>query len=210
MINFYDFAPAPSPRRARMILAEKGIEHESHQVNMMAGEQLAPEYRKINPNCTIPTVVLEDGTSLFDNFGIAIWAEDFRPDPNMMGKTATEKGLVASWMTKIDHHGGISFMEAYRNSHPKMAGRAIPGKRNFEQIPALAERGFERLADFLDDLNERLEGREFIALDNFTFADIWAFSIVGVTPWIKAAPDERHPNVLRWLENMNERPSAKL
>ncbi len=209
-IKFYDYAPAPSPRKARMVLAEKDIPHENIQVDMMKAEQLSSEFRSINPNCTIPALVLEDGTALFDNLGIAAWAEEYKPDPSLVGQTPAEKGLVMSWVAKCDMHGGISFMEAYRNSHPKMAGRAIPGKENYEQIPELAERGFARLAVFLDDLNAHLEGRDWIALDQFSLADIWAFSILGVTPWIKAAPGEQHPNILRWQAAINERPSAKL
>ncbi len=209
-IRFYDYAPAPSPRRARMVLAEKGIEHENIQIDMTKGEQLSDQYRKINPGCTIPTVVLEDGTTLFDNLGIAAWAEAYQPVPALLGVTPAEKGIVSSWAAKIDHQGGISFMEAYRNWHRMMKDRAVPGKRNFAQIPELADRGFIRLADFMEDLNEQLEGREHIALDGFSLADIWAFSVISVTPWIKVPPDENHPNILRWLEMMNARPSAKL
>ena len=209
-IKFYDYAPAPSPRKARIVLAEKGIEHETVPIDMRKGEQLSPEFRKVNPNCTIPALVLEDGTALFDNLGIATWAEAVKPEPSLTGKTPTEKGLVMSWVAKCDMHGGIAFMEAYRNSHPKMAGRAIPGKDNYEQIPELAERGFARLAAFLDDLNAHLEGRDWIAVEQFSLADIWAFTILDVTPWIKAAPGEQHPNILRWQAAINERPSAKL
>ena len=209
-IRFYDYAPAPSPRRARMVLAEKGIEHENVQIDLMRSEQLSDEFRRINPNCTVPSIALEDGTCLFDNLGIAIWAEAFQPDPPLMGESPAEKGLIGSWMTRLDHQGGMAFMEAYRNSHRKMADRAIPGPRNYAQIPALAERGFARLADFLEELNNHLSDNEYIATGKFTCADIWAFSVVSVTPWIKAAPDERHPHVLRWRDQINQRPSAKL
>ena len=44
-ITFYDFTPAPSPRRARILLAEKGIEVENKQIDMMQGEQLSDEYK---------------------------------------------------------------------------------------------------------------------------------------------------------------------
>lgn len=210
-ITFYDYQPAPNPRRARMVLAEKGIAHEARQIDMQQREQMTPEYRKINPGATIPALVLEDGTSFFENWGIAQWAEAFQPKPCLMGHTATEKGVIASWMSRVDFSGLTAFGEAFRNSAEMMKGRSLTGARNFEQLPALAERGIVRLGDFMTEMNERLEGREFIATDNFTTADIWAFSIIGVTPWIKMAPNEQdHPNLIRWSNAISERPSAKL
>ena len=56
MITLYDFTPAPSPRRTRILLAEKGIEVENVQIDMMQAEQLSDSYRQINPGCTIPAL----------------------------------------------------------------------------------------------------------------------------------------------------------
>jgi glutathione S-transferase len=61
----YDFARAPSPRRARILLAEKGIAHETRVVDLAAQEQLSDAYRAINPACTVPALVLDDGTVPF-------------------------------------------------------------------------------------------------------------------------------------------------
>jgi glutathione S-transferase len=209
-IVFYDYAPAPSPRRARMVLAEKGIAHEAREVDMTKGEQLSPDYRKINASGTIPTVVLEDGTLLTENWGIACWAEAHQPEPNLMGITAAEKGIIASWASKLDFGFTLAFAEAYRNSHKGMAGRALPGPRNFDQIPELAERGFVRLKDFLGYLDRQLDGHDYIACNRFTLADIWALTTIDVTRWIKAGPTEEHANINRWHETVSARQSAKL
>ena len=68
-ITFYDYTPAPSPRRARILLAEKGITMENVQIDMGKAEQLTEEYKEINPGCTIPALKLEDGTILTENTG---------------------------------------------------------------------------------------------------------------------------------------------
>ena len=73
-ITLYDFTPAPSPRRARILLAEKGIVVDSVQVDMMKAEQLGDAYKEINPGCTVPALKLDDGTVLTENAGIAAWA----------------------------------------------------------------------------------------------------------------------------------------
>ncbi|MFM5893272.1 MAG: glutathione S-transferase N-terminal domain-containing protein [Novosphingobium sp.] len=71
MPTFYDCQTAPSPRRARIVLAEKGIQCEVRQVDLRSGEQLSEAYRKINPACTVPALVLDDGSVLTDNAGVA-------------------------------------------------------------------------------------------------------------------------------------------
>ena len=54
MITLYDCATAPSPRRARILLAEKGVAHDTVQVDLKTGEQMGDAYRQINPHCTCP------------------------------------------------------------------------------------------------------------------------------------------------------------
>ena len=60
----YDYPRAPSPRRARILLAEKGIAHETKIVDLAAGEHQSEAYRAVNPGLTVPALVLEDGTCL--------------------------------------------------------------------------------------------------------------------------------------------------
>ncbi len=209
-ITFYDYAVAPSPRRARIVLKEKNIAHETQEIDLMTGAQLSKEFRKINPNATVPALKLEDGTVLFENWGIALWAEEIAPKPSLLGKTATEKGLVASWTAKIDFHGTLAFAEAFRNTVPQMKDRALPGVRNFAQVPELAERGFARLQDFLGDLDSQLENSEFVVGDNFSLADIWAITILDACRWIKVAPGEEHQHLQDWQERVSMRASVKL
>ena len=144
-LTFYDFTPAPSPRRARILLAEKGIDVDTVQVDMTKGEQLSDDYKKINPSCTIPALVLEDGTVLTDNAGIAAWAEAYKPEPALLGTTPAEKGIVMSWNARIDFEGFMPVAEILRNTSKGMQDRAITGPTNFAQLPELAERGRARL-----------------------------------------------------------------
>jgi len=208
-LTFYDFTPAPSPRRARILLAEKGIDVDTVQVDMTKGEQLSDDYKKINPSCTIPALVLEDGTVLTDNAGIAAWAEAYKPEPALLGTTPAEKGMVMSWNARIDFEGFMPVAEILRNTSKGMQDRAITGPTNFAQLPELAERGRARLPLFWDALEQRLEGREFIATDNFSIADISALVCIDFSAWVKVAPGDDHPNIKRWHAAVSARPSAK-
>ena len=207
MITLYDCATAPSPRRARIFLAEKGVAHETVPVDLRSGEQMGDAYRLLNPQCTVPALRTEHGVLLTDNAGIAAWLEASFPNPPLLGETPDEKAEVASWNWRMEFEGLLAMAEALRNSAPAMANRALPGAVNYPQIPELAQRGLARVDQFFDMLNERLVGREFIATDRFSVADITAVVAVDFARVVKRKPGEQHTELLRWRCAMAGRPS---
>lgn len=213
-ITLYDCATAPSPRRARILLAEKGIAHETVQVDLRSGEQLSEAYRRINPQCTVPALRMNEGEDagllLTDNAAIAAYLEARFPEPPLLGRSPAEKAEIASWNWRVEFEGLMAIAEALRNSASAMANRALPGPVNYAQIPALAERGLARVAQFFDLLNERLAGRDFIATDWLSIADITAVVAVDFARIVKLKPGEQHPQLLRWRQAMAQRPAMML
>jgi glutathione S-transferase len=210
MITLYDCSTAPSPRRARILLAEKGVAHATVNVDLARGEQLGEAFRAVNPQCTVPALVLEDGLVLTDNAAIAAYAEARWPEPALLGTSPAERAEVASWQWRVEFEGLMAVAEALRNGSPAMARRALPGPRDYEQIPALAERGRLRVAHFLELLEERLQGRETIAGGGFSIADITAVVAVDFARIVRIKPGEQHPNLIRWRAAMAARPSMAL
>jgi len=211
---FYDFTRAPSPRRARIVLAEKGIAHEVRQVDLASGAQLSDEYRAINPACTVPALVLDDGPNgpvvLTDNAGIAAWAEAVQPDPPLLGTTPVEKAQVASWVSKIEGECFMAIAEVLRNTSKGMIDRALPGPNNYAQIPELAERGRARLLHFLDRFEAHMTGRDWVAIDRFSLADITAGVALDFASWIKVDANEGRPAIAAWREKLAGRVSFGL
>ncbi len=210
MITFYDCATAPSPRRARILLAEKGVPHQTVQIALAQGEQFSDAYRAVNPQCTVPALRLESGTVLTDNAAITAWAEAAFPEPALLGRTPEEKAEVASWNWRIEFEGLMAIAEALRNSSPAMKNRALPGPADYPQIPELAERGLARVQRFLETLNTRLDGRSFVATDRFSVADITAAVAVDFARIVRVKPGDAHPHLLRWRAALAERPSMAL
>ena len=97
-----------------------------------------------------------------------------------------------------------------RNRSPALAGHALPGPVDYAQIPALAERGVARLQRFFVDLDARLAGRDFVAADCFSIADITAVVAVDFARIVKVQPGEQHPHLKRWRAAMATRPSMSL
>jgi glutathione S-transferase len=207
MITLYDCATAPSPRRTRILLAEKGVAYETIQVDLRNGEHLGEAYRRINPQCTVPALRTEDGALLTDNAGITAYLEARFPQPPLLGATPLEKAEIASWNWRVEFEGLLAIAEAMRNSAPSMANRALTGPVNYAQIPELARRGLARVEQFFVALNERLAGRDHVATDRFSVADITAVVAVDFARVVKVKPGEQHPHLQRWRAAMAERPS---
>lgn len=208
-MRFYDCAPAPSPRRVRIFAAEKGIALESVPVDLPAGAQLSAEFRRLNPWCTVPVLELDDGTAISEAIAVCRYLEAAFPDPPLMGRTPTEQGVIAMWEHRCEIDGFLAAAEAFRNTTPGMKGRALPGGEDFEQIPALAERGKRRVQHFFNWLDQRLGETEFVAGPSFSVADITALVSVDFAGWLKLWLPEACTHARRWYAAVSARPSAK-
>lgn len=210
MLTLYDYTPAPSPRRTRILLAEKGVPHETVQVDLRQREQLGDAFRAINPHCTVPALRTDDGMVLTDNAAITAWLEATCPEPPMLGRTPAEKAEIASWNWRIETEGLAAVAEALRNSAPAMAGRALTGPVDYAQIPELAQRGLARVRQFMTTLDARLAGRDFVAAGQLSVADITAAVAVDFARVVRVAPGDEHVHLRRWRAALAQRPAFSL
>jgi glutathione S-transferase len=208
-MKFFDCATAPSPRRVRIFLSEKGIDVPTVQVDLRNNEQLTPAFRSINPDATVPALELDDGTRINDAIGICVYFEALRPQPPLMGETAKEKALIASWQREVERNGFYAVMEAFRNWARGLKGRALPGPYDYEQIPALAERGRRRVGHFFERMDARLAQSEYVAGDRYTVADITALVTVDFAAMAKLPMPDNCAHLRRWHALISARPSAK-
>jgi len=208
-MKFYDCTTAPSPRRVRIFLAEKGISVPTVQVDLRNNEQLTPAFREINPDATVPALVLDDGTHLNDAVGICVYFEALHPYPALMGEGPEDKALVVSWQREVERNGFYAVMEAFRNWARGLKGRALPGPHDYEQIPALAERGRLRVGHFFAQMDDRLRQSEFVAGSRYTIADITALVTVDFAQSAKLAVPDEYVHLRRWHAQASTRPSAK-
>lgn len=205
----YDCATAPSPRRARILLAEKGLAHETVQIDLRSGEQFGAAYRAINPRCTVPALRTEDGGLLTDNAAIAAYLEARHPEPALMGRSPAQRAEIASWQWRAEFEGLMAVAEAFRNGNPAMAERALPGPQAVAQIPELAQRGLLRVQQFFGLLEERLTEAPFVGGDSFSLADITAVVAVDFARVVKLKPGDHQPQLQRWRAAMALRPSMQ-
>jgi glutathione S-transferase len=208
-MKFYDCVTAPSPRRVRIFLAEKGLTVPTVQVDLRNGEQFAPAFRALNPDCTVPVLELDSGVAITDIIAICRYFEEFHPDPPLIGRSAEERAVIESWLRRVEWDGIYAAQEAFRNAAPGLKGRALPGPVSLEQIPALVERGRLRLQHFFAWLDARLADNAFICGPDFTIADIGGMMAVDLSARAKLRPPEHLGHVQRWYQEVSTRPSAK-
>ena len=134
-MKFYDCQTAPSPRRVRIFLAEKGVALPTVQVDLRNGEQFSPAFRAINPDCTVPVLELDSGARITDIVGICRYIEELHPEPSLLGRTPEERAIVATWQGRVERTGMQGATEAFRNTSRGFKGRAITGPDSYGQIP---------------------------------------------------------------------------
>jgi glutathione S-transferase len=208
-MKLYDYAPAPSPRRVRIFLAEKGITVPTVQVDLRNGEQFTDSFRAINPDCTVPVLELDDGTRIADAVGICVYFEAVRPDPPLMGSDPQSKAIVTAAQRRAEREGFHAMVEAFRNFTPGMKGHSLPGPDSYEQIPALAERGRARVRRFFETMEDALAESTFVCGSAFSIADITTLVTVDFAKWIKVAIPQGSVHLRRWYDAVSARPSAK-
>ncbi|MFY0662386.1 MAG: glutathione S-transferase [Shimia sp.] len=206
---FYDCATAPSPRRARMFIAEKGLEIETRQVDLRNDGHRSPEFLALNQHGTVPVLTTDEGLYLTENIAIAGYLEAMHLEPPLMGTTPEEKGAVLMWNAICEFHGGMSIAEALRNASPALKGRALPGAVNYDQIPELAERGAKRLQLFYATLEKHLQESPWLAGDSFTMADITGYVFCDFARIVKLTPPKENTATQTWLSKIAARPSAQ-
>lgn len=183
---------APSPRRVRIYLAEKGLSV-PYEPMTLHQDNRTPEFRRKNSFYTLPVLELDDGTCIAESIAICRYFEELHPEPPLFGSTPTEKAQVEMWMRRVERR--LYLPIEYSNEDVLPADAA-----------ALFRKGAMRM---LGRLNERLAEHEFIAGAAYTIADVYALSAIdfGIEHLDYRVTDEQR-DFRRWHEAVSARPSA--
>ena len=200
---FYDSPnPAPNPRRVRIFAAEKGIDLPRREVSIPKREQKSPEFLAVNPRGQTPALELDDGTVIAESVAICRYLEALHPEPNLLGATPEEIGLVEMWSRRVEMIAMIPIAQVWVHTHAFTA--AIPG-RNAEW----GEANRPRVADAFRFFDASLEGREFLAGDRFTLADILLLTTVDFAAFAGCPAPKECAHLAAWHSRVSARPSAE-
>lgn len=201
-MKLYDGGRAPNPRRVRVFLAEKGIEVPLVPVDMGALGHRSPEISGLNPLQRLPVLVLDDGTVLTESIAICRYFEALHPQPALFGEGALGEALVEMWQRRMELNLMMPVAQAFRHIHPAMKEWEVP------QIAEWGEANKPKALEFLRMLDGELAGREYVAGDAFSVADITGMIAIDFMKPARIEVPAECANVLRWYEALKARPSA--
>jgi len=199
MIDLH-YWPTPNGHKITLFLEEACLPYALHPLNIGAGEQFEPAFLAIAPNNRMPAIVDRapaDGgapISVFESGAILLYLAEktgrFLP-ADVRGRTTVSEWLF--WQV-----AGLGPMTGQYGHFHVYAPEAIPYAQ--ERYAREAQR-------LLGVLDRRLQGREFIAGDDYTIADMACYP--WISPYAKAPLDlAPHANVRRWREAIAARPAT--
>jgi len=199
-MKLYTYDSAPNGQRLKLFMDYKGIELDTTQIDLGTGEQLGDAYRAINPYCTIPALVLDDGTLFTEVIGIVTYLEELHPQRPLLGTGTLEKAQVISWDHRIFLMMTSAIADILRNGKESWKNRAIPGPIDVLQLPELVERGRQRLAAFYPIADAHLAESAYVAGDKLTFADIDLYTGCAFARWVKQGIPEECTHLQAWFD----------
>ena len=196
MITLYH-TPQSRSARARWMLEELGVPYEVKKIDLAAGEQKRPDYLRLNPNGTVPTLVDGDFV-LFESAAIVQYLADKFAEKHLAPPPGTPaRGLYYQWiqyaMCAFEPPLVTIFMHTVRRPEA-------------ERIPALLAEARPQLTAALGVVDRALAGRPFILGKDFSAADVMLGSTLG---WARMMGfgGEDHPNVSRYVTELVARPA---
>jgi glutathione S-transferase len=186
-----------------MFMAEKGITLPATEINILAAENRKPPYTDKNPGGQMPALELDNGSTLGETVAICEYLEEKHPTPALVGATAEERAETRMWQRRIEMnitehlYNGFRYAEGLQMFKDRM--HCLP-----EAAAGLKAIVQEKLA-WLDKL---MGGKQYIAGNRFTLADIILFSALDFGAGVGQTISPDLKNLTAWFDRVNSRPSA--
>ncbi len=102
-MKLYTYFRSSASYRVRIALNLKGLPCEMVSVHLLrdGGEQLKPEYRKLNADALVPSLALDDGHVITQSLAIIEYLEEVHPEPALLPKDALDRAWLRSLALSI-------------------------------------------------------------------------------------------------------------
>jgi GST-like protein len=199
MIDVYTW-PTPNGHKVHILLEECGLPYRIVPVNIGEGEQFKPHFLAISPNNKIPAIVDPEGPdgepiALFESGAILVYLAG--KTGRFLPESVRARYDVLQWL--MFQMGGVGPMLGQAHHFRIYAP---------ETIDYAVERYTREANRLYAVLDRRLAGREWVAADEYTIADIAIF------PWLRSHKNQgvdldAYANVKRWFDVIAARPAVQ-
>jgi glutathione S-transferase len=228
MLTLYHGDTAVCAAKVRVTLAEKQLAFEGILLDLQKGDQFKPEYRKLNANAVVPTL-LHDGAVITESTVINEYLDEVFPAPALRPAAAVDRARMRLWTKREDAiHDGINTMTTaiiFRVADLKKAPEALEAKFAAYPNPAKGEKardltfkGLEskyvaealvRFAMLFRDMEAALARGPWLLGADFSLADVGFMSFFYRLELMQTGGmwRDHFPRVTDWFERCKQRPS---
>ena len=196
MLTLYH-SPQSRSIRPRWLLEEIGAPYEVKTLSLADGDQKKPDYLKLNPNGSVPTLVDGD-LVLWESAAICQYLADKFPDKRLAPPVGTpERGKYYQWI-----HYAMSGLEPAAVTiflHTIQRPEA-------DRVPALVNEAKQQLGAAIKVVDGALTGREWMLGSQFTAADVMVGSTLAWCQMMGMLGDGS-PNATAYLGRCAARPA---
>ena len=119
MLDLYHHGSSVCAAKVRFALGEKGIAWQGHYLDILKGDQFAPEYQKLNPKAVVPTLV-HDGNVIVESTVINEYLDEAFPKVPLKPQSPVERAEMRVWTKAVDENlhpacGEITFASCHRH-----------------------------------------------------------------------------------------------
>lgn len=220
-------------QKVRLVLAEKGLDFVSHEIDLLSGAQHDPEYVKLNPNHVVPTLV-HDGAVLVESTLINEYVDEAFADKPMRPAHPRGRHAVRLWTKRMDEkvHAAtavVTFAIGPRSLLLQQPAEvreanidAIPDPAGREARRSVIERGVDapefagalaKMIAMLDQVDASLKAGGWLSGESFGLADACVLPYVLRLDHLAMAPllsSDARPALADWYARAQHRPSFEI
>ncbi len=193
----------PNPHVVRMFIQELGIDLESVEVDLMAGENRQQDHLIRNPSGQMPTLELDNGDFISEITVICDFLDEQQGYTDLIGKTPEDRAETRMWTRRID----LQIVEPLTNGFRFSEGHDF-FKDRLRLIPQAADDLKTLAQERITWLDEQIKDKEFICGDRFSLADIMFYCFLNFGTTVGQPLNADNKNVVNLYNKIHSRQSA--
>ena len=193
----------PNPHVVRMFVAELGLNLETIEIDLMAGENRQEAHLKRNPSGQMPALELDNGQCLAEITVICEYLDEINGYSDLIGKTPEDRAETKMWVRRID----LQIIEPLTNGFRYSEGYEL-FKERLHLIPQAADDLKAIAQERLEWLDAQLEGKQYICGDRLTLADIMLYCFLNFGATVGQVINEENKNIAALYSKLDALDSA--
>ncbi|KAJ3663902.1 hypothetical protein Zmor_008120 [Zophobas morio] len=186
--TLYMISASPPVRAVLMTAKSIGLDLELKPVNLVKGEHKAPEFLKLNPQHTLPTLVDDDGYTIWDSHAIMPYLlSKYGKDDALYPKDPKKRAIVDQ---RLHFDGGVAWARALLILRPLI----------YEGKKGVAQEHIDAVHEIYSFVESFLEGKQWVAGDSVTIADFSTISTLNALGVVVKVEGSKYPKLAAYLK----------